>query len=1147
MNELHPIGGMVGSLPLTPQSSADKVVPLDRKGIIKSPLEDDFLEPLKMNESTSTGPIAPLKMNESSSSTGPVDPVKMDESTSTSPVGPLKMSESAFTGPIDPLKMNESTFVSFLSSDVPNYSLDNLTLCLNSAIEEPSHNNDIRKLVFCLHACLHNEEAKKMILGQLDQVWGILFLQVTTCKDNAILGLGLECFACIIRQVSFSETLLIKIVMNLMRPLTSNGLSPLLQAPIVDILVYSSRNSEAVRNLIFDEVTFKDINEYPCPQSWFAEFIFRDILYRLQNYPLEDAHGFDVGLLLDRFDSLVAVNHETILKLGWMEFLIEELGQRMLLPEWLPLTIVGKHYYSLFLKTLTLKTLKVEVKLKLMDILGNIVSPIRKCELRATSHLSPDHLFDHFSKGKPLKMFDRRRIFTMIQRRYHSSDDQCLLDGNPTYEEVLGAFFKFSPELGPSSEKFLGYLLQCVSDVAPSVRSKSLKTMAKIMNNADPLASNENFLLTVTKRIEDHSPLVREAAIDLVMDLVSKPMSSEILSLILSKISDSSISVRKKCVRIALDLLRTIDCNDTLASEVKAALISESTSGIKSSADMAYTGIIDGWIRPIIEVFEDSNKMCGNNVWRPTLAWFTADIIRIIRSKNMSFDMLKLFFTKTTCDVNIGSSIVKISDKVVDLLVETLANAVEESNDTVVKFILAALTAIIGDRSVGLQKHFRLLCSLILSDDGQTVEHALRLIHLCLQDNDNLVYRQVPEFCSNLLKLSFRGSENIIRGSLLCLFDIARTCQPVKSQIFLMLDKIVKFTRQKKSVTEDEVVHLLSRSILCACHIARLGHELSFGWGNTYSRAVGILSDAKLSPHDNVKVFCNVGIADLIVGDPLSSLQDPLRGYIMQGLLEDGETSVLALLKGFHEILRKDKETGNGSKFDIDATPNVDYASSLSTVFQEFIIPIKDSAIRFSDPAIVESNGMLLASILKQGISHPQVILPYILRLWRCPWPDVAVRLNDVCTEIVETYESYVSTSLCKVIRLSYEWSLHLNPEIKGHIPEGDGEDSSYFKPLYEALRTKTRRSELICSLLKELSGSSLHDIQYGIFLAEALGEMPYKTIDEVAIVIKRVSDLIVTFDDEIGHELPGLCRQFILLRLRSHLSHCYRMTNLYI
>ncbi|PJF16847.1 hypothetical protein PSACC_03349 [Paramicrosporidium saccamoebae] len=983
----------------------------------------------------------------------------------------------------------------------------------------------------CLLGGRLQDKIKAKLAPRIESVWEVLRSSIPVKDQVCLLRVGLSELVAFIQTVKVDEAWLLSLSTSCVKSLNSMNLDQDIIGLLVELLVVSSSKSNVIRGHVIDEsmaledaslVQCLDIERLSLP--WYVAFLIMDFTHRLQCIPSEEAKqkpklsAFLAAL--DQFFS--SIDSLTIKMLDWLEKVAKGAVQLSLLPSWLPTVIIVKHIYSLVLKALMSKDLKSDIRLRLLDIGGTIVAAFRKVEtLGITASVPPYQALAAFSDSVRADFVNRRIVSERLCMIFGIGDFKDLLD-NIEYDAQLGCFLK-SFDVGPSSDKFLGLLLQSLNDPGPLIRARSIKEFQRIIKLDDPIVKNEHFIATIQRRIDDASPSVRESAIDFIV-AIRHSDAKDVIILVLDKFSDSSLSVRKKAIKLASDYLIQHP-DDANSADIKAALLCECVSDIKVSADLAFSNTLSNWISPIIKSLE-TVKVDGNTVvWRQTLALFTADIVKTIRSPRSDLNLFKAFFAKLSFDPMHGPLFVEVCEGIVDLLFETLVSSIEEGSTSATKFILASLVTIIGDRDVGVSKHFRLICSLILSDDPETVEHSLLLVQRCLQGDDHLIYRQDPELCGNLFKLAFRGSEAIIRGSLMCLFDIAKTSTQVKSQLGAMFNKMTKFIAAKSKVQDPETVHLLCRGVLGACLIARMGKDLGFSWPITTNAAVHLVSLVKENPNRLVDVFCNVSIAELIVADPLSSLQEPMHQMIMDGLDNGCESSILALLKGFHEMLKKDKQASHESSFVVDAEAKLDYSSSLSTVYQNFLVSIRNTA-RIPNPEVIESCGLLLASMLRRGMSHPHALVPHVLRLWQCPWPKAAARLHEVCIEVVDRFEAYVSSSLSQVVKLSYEWGSQIQPDMKGYVLDEDNLAQSYYSPLYEALKTKTKRLDLISALLREMEHPD-PDLNYIQFVSEALAELSYKTMDEVSVVIKRLSD-IVAFDDDLHDETPKIIEQLV-------------------
>jgi hypothetical protein len=1033
---------------------------------------------------------------------------------------------------------------------------DSCAFHLLSSLADLTPTNGLLLVHLCLSMNLCSDDVRGGLMAYIGQIWCVIVNGFEIPEVREYLTGALEGLQRFISSVILDEAWLMSMCTWCIKTLNANSPPPGLSILLIRLLIVAGAKSDSIRKYVYEEAlaTQGDTQLQYVVQfargttNWITYFYCLEPCFKIQTIPL-GVSGLKSTILgcfktLDVILSLSETNKST--KLLQLCALIGEACQLISFPEWFPLIFVLKQLFSGIIRLLLAKDTKSDIRLKLLDCGGMIAAQFRELELSSNDQNCCQDLWACIAKVETTEALIQPEIISTLMIQCWDTESPNINTNSCSLKEyrlLVGSFLQKS-ELGPHSDKFVALLLQTLNDSSPLIRAKSIRELNRILKRNDRVIQNSNFLTTLQKRMNDSSPLVREAAVDFIVSSSDGVLSAEIFGVLVDKIADSSVAVRKRAIRVASDHIQRFNDPDRSA-ELRAALMVESYSDSKGTSELAYATIVENWIIPVIGAQHILKAAEDNAPARQILAAFTAEIVKVIRCPRNDLPAFKACFKKFALDSNIGVEFQSICGGVVDLLFETLVTSVEDGSDSAARFILAALVVVLDDHLHGAEKHFRLLSGLVMSDDCETVEHVLKLLKLCFKGENHLLYRQVPDLCSNLTKLAFRGSENIVRGALECLFLISITNTLIKNQLAAMYQKLSNFLAKHSPSQDLDVVPLLCRGIYAISVITRLGTEYGYEWVPSLASTAESIKLVVKNVNSSVQIFGSMAAAELLVSDPLASLQEPLRQVVIAGFECGIDAAQLALLKGFHEMLIRDGIVAQRSNFDDGNVAKLDYSSAMGTVFQSYFEYIQPAS-RSTNQKVVESAGLLLAAMMRKGLSHPQAIVPLILSLWQCPWPALRGRIHDICMEALDSQESYVLITFDQTVRLSFEWDLLVRKPSNGLLSDENGEVQSYFSPLYDALKNKAKRIDFLAVALRELERNFV-EMAYVYFMAEAISELPLKTLEEVAFLIRRLSDIVAISDDDLCNDVSRMARQVVLLRLKLHVERSYRITAEYL
>lgn len=1036
--------------------------------------------------------------------------------------------------------------------------------------------------------------------------------------------------------------------------------------------------SEHVQDLLFGTVLNHSIKlqlkEFKI--HWILYFILVNCSLRAQNgqQSLLDS----IPIIKYIMTSIISANDVSTNMISVLSILVEDCHNLHKRPEWIISILVHRSITNYCLKILlTNKDLKSEVRIRLMEIVGKISQSLRSFEI--------DHLdlpaFNN-SQGINVSLRDsiessdfcpliRTELLSNAINSYLSIDSCDLIEPKVSnaskYPSVVAYMIK---KLNCSTDKSIALFLQILQlGNGHVIRAKALKEISRIITSKkDPLLLKKNFIGSIIRSTQDPSPCVRESAIEVFSISLLKDDIFENFDLLHRLVNDASLAVQKKAIRCLQQCLAHPDVPIIINITSKALLINHISFPESTTSAMAYSILMDMWMIPMLDQISKSHD--------PTTeaslgAAFSEQIISITQElENLGgLEKFKSLIKRVLDDKKIGHTFKSLCQKTIDYLFRSLVDTIsrqlehDESLNKIhprklIRFILTALinflegggashrlSPIINGVNEDFEKnffggdhlslHYRLLAELILVDDSLIVQNALELIKMGLRDKDKLLYRQVPDMCANLVRLSLRGSEEIVRLSLECLFIISTVNASIKQQISLIYTKLMAITSQciKSDLKNQHNVTCLARAAYSIGVIYRCSYDLKYlksesqknkneessaildgneNWPVSITEIVSTLRECVVhfGSEEPVRVYTAMAAAEIIGCNPLIALQDESFGtLILKNGLNCNMASVrLVLVKGFNTMLERDSILDQRSKFSKDSSPQLDYSSAICTVLQSFIEDISESICIISELDIEKFNGKseadwnqlglvhtqlvisgcsLIGQILEKGLSHPQMVLPLAVSLW-CSMPSapppscnllpnvaissirqLALATEETGRKALEGNDRFMSMCMSLIIRNAFKTS-----------PKGSGskwtlmEDTltlpstseinrkSLFQSLLDSVKGKTRRMEFLGSLIRELqnclsSSFSSEDILYARFLSEAIASLSLQRLEEAALLIKKLDELLLlsdndtslpvfgrhehsvsqTFTDRPGLLRLSLIRQIVILRLAAHIT----------
>lgn len=211
---------------------------------------------------------------------------------------------------------------------------------------------------------------------------------------------------------------------------------------------------------------------------------------------------------------------------------------------------------------------------------------------------------------------------------------------------------------------------------------------------------------------------------------------------------------------------------------------------------------------------------------------------------------------------------------------------------------------------------------------------------------------------------------------------------------------------------------------------------------------------------------------------------------------------------------------GTGASFSDAGIPSAVMQTFLGRILQLTI----SQNMELAKPAL---QAVVIA--LEQGIVHPILCIPTICAMESCEDTGMSRSAFHIHQKMHEKHTSFIHSKVFESVNCIYAYQLARNSP-----PCGISKctNVSVFAPMYTLLRqTKFRRNEFLghlCDLLDVKSKSKLKEGAFNLenytfiyFLSQAIATIPFSTVNEVLIVVRKLNWMCSFMADNMETDAP--------------------------
>nr|XP_019013987.1 uncharacterized protein I206_00064 [Kwoniella pini CBS 10737]OCF52768.1 hypothetical protein I206_00064 [Kwoniella pini CBS 10737] len=683
-------------------------------------------------------------------------------------------------------------------------------------------------------------------------------------------------------------------------------------------------------------------------------------------------------------------------------------------------------------------------------------------------------------------------------------------------------------QLQNAIDPILMALLGVLDNSAVGLRSKALRGVASVIVVDPEVLGLPQIRQALEDRLSDHSPAVRDAAVELVGKyIVQKPkLAAEYYPHIAQRAMDTGLGVRKRVIKLLKGIFPTMDSREIQVDICckMIDLIDDQDEGVKDLA-----------VKTLTELLYSS---------REDTAGLLVDILGDFRGSSDSLERAMSGVSKE-CDVTNHKT---RFGQTIDVLITRLIDATETVDFDSLSHIRAIWLLCASDPSqIDTQKAGVLLSYLrppANADDQATNELLLKIFRKCIPSMPRTASSFAADLTKKLMPMISKpaGGFQALRETIGCfcavtnyltkdwskLINVLRACEakirPIRNQFLntgttsassqaasMMLyitALIVEGCRLDDIAQEDDVVDLELRKIASS--------PISEYFYETY------LDLSKLPSFQNAATIC---IGSLFRSYPFLLLREETSEWMQDTFNSNNEDNRAQLLGVIHEFLASevDKRSANPDgknrkgrqekqdtgvemlRGDAKELQDSDYSTS---IVQNNIEQIFECA-RSQNPPTQNAALDILTFVVNQGLYSPVHTVPILVTLETCSDPHISDRAIALHSSLHQKHASLVTVLFMESAKASYAYQRTITSE-----PTGHRNGTALLQNWYTLLSEKrVWRHDFLKALCRAFDSDNTNDLDPGfvLYLAENLSTLEYKLQEEPMTIVVCLQKVIST------------------------------------
>ncbi|KAK9429976.1 sister chromatid cohesion C-terminus-domain-containing protein [Lipomyces doorenjongii] len=735
-----------------------------------------------------------------------------------------------------------------------------------------------------------------------------------------------------------------------------------------------------------------------------------------------------------------------------------------------------------------------------------------------------------------------RKLIRAVSDNSWASKEDFADDSPAAMKSKYDQYLKLLP-LWKLYDRVMSEILRALDHPRIVSRTKGLRVLGLLLAKDPSILGNVNVMDSVSSRLRDSSPQVRDAAVDIVGKyiLVKPEVTKKLYPILCERAGDTGTGVRRRVVKLLKDVYTATEDVEIRAQIGDRLLrrLEDSDPGVVALAKKTLEELLYGPTCSLPEA-DDLGFRTEINT--------RISILLQIRDKSESSARLVQMLTLHVFEESDGSAhTVHQAQIILKAIIENLFEAVIDWTDTkktslqslfglLSVFAVASRSLFEADQLVALQSYL---------DDTKTdacTFYVLLIFRNVLPGVGSFRPKFLIEVQQSLLKRLTKFTLKELSEAVPCLRDISNMLKDTRRLAVTTgscLKSLYKFRdvllRGQLTNADPRVVRLLhllghlGRYCSLDSHKEILEEQALKGKGRTLSEAIILALQVFTRPNAAAGIrrtaVRNLGM--IAIANPRLFLE-PSIIKILDAALDSGDMDLKdTVIKMFNEFLayeqaRADdavkKRGGSDKKVDVAVlqgeAKNFSADSVCSSLMQLYLDRILAIALGSEDERAFSAI-LLVERIVRQGYANPRNCIPVLVALETSSRPVVRSLALELHQTLHEKHESLIEGAYLEGVRAVLDYNRRIDPKRNSTILDEN------LKPLYSVIKSsRNTRKKFIGAVTKAMDfdaskfveeqlDSTISHLIYVSYCARNIACLDFSTVEEPHHTVYALDQII--------------------------------------
>lgn len=713
--------------------------------------------------------------------------------------------------------------------------------------------------------------------------------------------------------------------------------------------------------------------------------------------------------------------------------------------------------------------------------------------------------------------------------------------------------FLYSRNLVQLYDRILSSILRSLNHSKINIRTKSLRVVSNLLAQSPDIFSMPQVQKSLSERIFDTSPQVRDAAVDIVGKyILMKPQFAKDFYMILcDRSNDRGLAVRKRVIRLLHELYLVVD-DEKIKVEIAERIIRRIDDEERIISDLA-TQYLTGFFFPELKV------KAGDIVDQYEQKKITSGVISVLErlwsrgEKNSRF-LSNLFWKLFHSVKGTGSPEVKHTAK---FIVENLAeNASQSENTKTTEMYLGILSDFVGaNGSFMTQDQLALLTSYIVDEtpEAQTCcYYTLSIYHKSLDKVGPLRPQFLNEIQNILMKRLSKFNVRELCEGVPCLWQTSVMKGDVKKLAVVCISCLKttepssRLARANKDASGDPK---LLRLLYILGNVGRYCNIDSFlplfSQFQPKEKAVTTVTELLIN---KIIVFTNSSqslsirkvavknICTICISHPLLFLSKSVLVLLDDVFNGDIEELKIVVIRSLIDFLNYEESTANeiAAMKNTKKPDDVDLGVFLgvtdkflndgasASLMQRYLNKIMEFSLSGETDFALAAT-ILLERIINQGLANPRIAISTIIALEMSQHKEIATISRNMHIKLHDKHESLIDKSYVEGVRAAANYRIKVSSNLFMEFND--------FSVFYHFLKTNRQgKRKFLLGLCRSLDFDPTEPNQeldthmkYVVFVINAISTLNFYNLEEAQTVIYGLGKILGGTGVPITHSVEQI------------------------